>query len=149
MKPMIYLAGPISGLSYNAATDWRRDFATRVGTDIQCLDPMRGKEYLAREPAIRDSYPAWAMSTPRAINTRDFYDCTRSNLVVANLLGAEKVSIGTVLEIGWAFAYNIPTVLVMERAGNIHEHGMIRECTGFRVETLEEAAHIARVVLWP
>jgi hypothetical protein len=58
------------------------------------------------------------------------------------MLGAETVSIGTVMEISWAWSFRNPIVLVMEKEGNIHEHAMIREACPFRVETLEEAIEV-------
>lgn len=149
MKPRIYLAGPISGCTYGECTDWRGHFEVLVGSGVQCLSPMRGKGYLARETSIGDNYPQHVMSSQRGITTRDFYDCTRADLVLVNFLGAKAVSIGTVLEVAWAFSARIPLIAVMEPEGNLHDHGMVRECIGFRVETLEEAAHVARVVLWP
>jgi len=82
--------------------------------------------------------------------TRDFFDCNRADVVVVNLLGATRVSIGTVMEIAWAYQRHTPTVVIMERDStvNVHEHPMIAEATGFRVETMEQAAHVAKVILF-
>ena len=47
-KPLVYLAGQISGLSYDGAVDWRKDAITRLDAEgITGLSPMRGKEYLS------------------------------------------------------------------------------------------------------
>jgi hypothetical protein len=35
----------------------------------------------------------------------------------------------------------------MEAKGNIHDHSMIREAIGYRVETIDEAIRLADVVL--
>jgi nucleoside 2-deoxyribosyltransferase len=69
------------------------------------------------------------------------------DIMLANLLGAKKVSIGTIGEFFWADAYRKPVIAVMEKEGNPHEHAMIRELTGFRVETLEEGLAVAGAVL--
>ena len=148
-KPLVYLAGPIKGLDYTGAVAWRVAFEQLVSEHIKCLSPMRFKSYLAREELIGDDYPEHVLSTSRGIVTRDFFDCNRADMVVANLLGAERVSIGTVLEIGWAHAARVPLVVVMEPRGNVHDHGMIRECIGFRVPSLDEAADVVRAVLLP
>ena len=42
----IYLAGPISGLTYEGAQDWRDEFSASISAEIACFSPLRGKEYL-------------------------------------------------------------------------------------------------------
>jgi nucleoside 2-deoxyribosyltransferase len=79
--------------------------------------------------------------------TRDFFDCQNCDIVLANLLGTKKVSIGTVMEIAWAYAFNKPMILVLDPENNIHEHPMIQEATGFRVDTVDKAIFIANAVL--
>jgi hypothetical protein len=37
----------------------------------------------------------------------------------------------------------------MEKTGNPHEHMMVNEAIGFRVETLDEAVHVTRSILLP
>lgn len=147
-KQTIYLAGPISGCSYGECTNWREAFKTLVPASVRCLSPMRGKDYLAGEDVIDGSYPEHTLSCSRGIMTRDFFDCTRADLLVVNLSGCgSRVSIGTVMEIAWAFQRRTPVIVVMEK-GNVHEHPMIDEAIGFRVETLEQAATIAKVILF-
>jgi nucleoside 2-deoxyribosyltransferase len=92
-------------------------------------------------------YSAWPMSTERGLTERDRYDSTKSDLVVCNLLGAQRVSIGTMIELGWADANRVPVVLIMEKTGNIHEHPMVRQTTSFRVEDLVTARDITEAVL--
>lgn len=147
----IYLAGPISGCSYGECTDWR-DFVTgQLEPDgIQCLSPLRGKEYLRSEKVIDGSYPQQVLSCDRGIMTRDYFDCTRADAVLFNLLGAtQKVSIGTMMELAWAYQKQIPAIFCIEPTGNIHDHPMTREAMGFRVDNLPAAIHVARMVLWP
>lgn len=145
----IYLAGPISGCTFEGCTDWRGDFAELIPRSIQCLSPMRGKNFLKKKGIISGSYEEdGPFATRRGIMTRDFFDCTRVDLVVANLLNAEKVSIGSCMEIAWTFQTRTPLIVIMEE-GNIHEHPMILEATGFLVETIREAAFIAKTILCP
>jgi len=148
----VYLAGPIFGLDYAGATQWRdivSDYITRrAGSEIRCYSPMRSKEYLAGETSLGGDYPQ-PMSTSRAIVTRDFNDVTTSDLVLVNFLGAKKASIGTVAEVAWCRAFNKPVVLVMEPSGNVHDHPFITEFAGFRVSDLETAADIVCKVLLP
>ena len=149
---MVYLAGPIAGLSYKGATDWRfyaKSELQKVG--ITTYSPMRGKEYLDKVSefsADGDAYKHMSvLSSNRGIITRDRFDATRCDVLLANLLGATKVSIGTVMEIAWADAHRIPVVCCMEESGNPHEHGMITEVIGYRLPTLDEALHVIKAVL--
>lgn len=152
----MYLAGPITGLSYNGSTDWREQASKHLALyGIQGLSPLRGKDYLKNETAISDNYGnhtnpiVQIMSSQRGIYARDKFDCERSDALVVNLLGAQRVSIGTVMEIAWAGAANVPVILVMEKEGNIHEHSMLREACPFRCETLEQALHVCVAMLAP
>lgn len=147
----VYLAGPISGLSYGAACNWRDEATAYLGArGIEALSPMGGKEYLKDVSKFLDAVDYGTMgplSGDRAITTRDRFFATTCDVLLVNLLGAEKVSIGTVLEIAWADAKRIPIVIAMEKKGNPHEHGMIRELAGFRAQTLDEALWITARVL--
>lgn len=143
-----YLAGPISGTSYDGCTDWR-DYATKILSylNIQGLSPMRGKDYLSDEKQIGDSYEEHVLSCSRGIMTRDFFDCKRADILIVNFLGAERASLGTAMEIAWAYQNNTPVIAVMEETGNIHDHAMIREAIGYRVTTLDRAIEVADIVL--
>lgn len=142
-----YLAGPITGLSFDGAVDWRESFISMMPTEIEGMSPLRGKTYLEGNESIAASYEGIVLSSARGITTRDYNDCKRCDILVANFLGADKVSIGTVMEIAWAKSFQTPVVVIMEELGNPHDHPMINECTGFRVRTLQEAADIVKVVL--
>jgi hypothetical protein len=148
-RPSVYLAGPITGASYAGCTKWREDVTYALAPDIVCFSPRRRKEDLVEGGKIRDDYVGNVLSCSRGIITRDYYDCVRHELVYARLLEAERVSIGTVMEIAWAYQARIPIIAVMEKQANLHDHGMIRECIGFRVETDEEAIAVTKAILLP
>jgi len=57
------------------------------------------------------------------------------------------VSIGTMIEAGWADSYRKPIVLVMEEEGNVHDHAILNEAVGFRVGSLEAGVNIVRALL--
>ena len=153
MSKSLYLAGPIAGLSYRESTDWRKTVAGLLYSDVIPLSPMRGKEYLDGDPSIKGDYDAvqrnrHALSTQAAITARDRFDTmVRGDAVLVNFLGAKKISLGTVIEVGWADAARKPIILVIEKEGNVHDYLMIREAAGFRTDSLEEACQIANTVL--
>lgn len=145
---LLYCAGIITGVSYGESTDWREYVAIKLPPHIKAVSPMRGKKYLANEKSIRDSYEEHALSCQKGITCRDRMDTMRCDMILVNLLGATKVSIGSVMEIAWADMCRKPIVVVMEK-DNIHQHSMIREVSGFIVSSLDEAIAIATAVLSP
>ncbi len=154
MAKSVYLAGPITGCSFGECTDWReyvkRELA-KVGIDG--LSPMRAKEYLSSLSTISGTGKEYlhmgVLSTPRAVMTRDRFDTTRCDVVFMNLLGAKQVSIGTMIELGWADGKRTPIVCAIEPEGNPHEHMMVSEGIGFRVTSVEEGLHILKAILLP
>jgi len=153
-RPSVYLAGPITGLTYDEGNDWRE----RVEADlflagITAWSPLRAKHFL-REIGVLDSAgtPDSAyiglnpLSEPKGITTRDRFDTMRSDMVLMNLVGATRVSIGTMIEAGWADAARVPLVVAMED-DNVHRHAMLNEVAGFIVPTLEEAVAVVKAVL--
>jgi nucleoside 2-deoxyribosyltransferase len=143
----VYLAGPIEGLDYEGATGWRdqaRAYLNRHG--IRAFSPMRGKEYLKDEATIVGHYE-YPLSTQKGLTSRDRYDTTTSDLVIVNLKGASRVSIGTMVELGWADASRVPVMLIMEQDSNLHDHAMVREIAAWRVDSLDEALHLVVSIL--
>ena len=147
---LVYLASPITGSTYDEAQDWRESVQRQFAREVHGISPLRAKEQrLIRSGGpILDSYEDCPLTSKKGITTRDRNDCMRADLVLVNLLGAKRVSIGTVMEIAWADSQRIPVVLIMEE-GNIHEHSMLTECCGFRVATLEDAVDIVHAILLP
>lgn len=150
---LIYLAGPISGLTYEGATDWREQAKRKLAKlsfgSIRTLNPMRHAEFLKEVSSLEQTYEGDLMTSQRGIFYRDKMDTLRADMVIVNLLGAERVSIGTVMEIAMANVGQVPVLLVMEPEGNIHDHCMLREASAFRVGSLEEAYLRAAQILLP
>ena len=152
MKPRIYLAGPIGGLSYSEATDWRRlAVVDLTASGIDAFSPMRAKDFLKGESNLTWMMDHWEnpMATSKGIMSRDYNDCVNADVLLVNLKGLTRASMGTVMEIAWAFHLKIPTVVVAEH-DNIHvQHPMLVEAINFRVETLDEALKIVKHIVLP
>lgn len=153
---LAYLAGPITGLTFDGCTDWR-DYAVKslAEAGIKGLSPMRAKEFLKHMgplPALKNAKEDYeyakygCLASSRGIMTRDRFDATRCDVMIVNLLDAQRVSVGTVMEIAWGDLVRTPIIAVMEE-GNVHEHGMVNEAIGFRVATLDEALDVAKAIL--
>ena len=152
-RPLVYLAGAIAGLSGADATDWREAAEDLLSTrGIESLSPMRAKSDLSQASRIsldfHDYADRGAFFTSRGIMARDFNDVKRCDALLVNLLGLKKPSLGTIMELAWAYALQKPAVVAIERTGNPHDnHPMIYEAMPFRVETLDEAIDAVAVIL--
>ena len=118
----------------------------KIASDIAPLSPLRAKDYLTKETNISDSYENFPLSTEKAITTRDRFDVMNCDMLLVNFLGAKKVSIGSVIELGWADAFRKPIVLVME-PDNIHKHAIVNEICGFKTQSLDEGIAMVNAVL--
>lgn len=146
-KHYIYLAGPITGLTYKGSTDWRNEVAEVLNSEkIECLSPMRGKDYLANAGVLTAGTYDGTLTQAKSINRRDYFDCTRSTVVFVNLLGTTRISVGTVMEIAWAYQKQIPTVVIME-PDNMHHHVMLDECSTYIVSSIDEAILTTKFLL--
>lgn len=138
---LVYLAGPITGLAYDNAVDWRAYVIDRFPKNIIGVSPLRGKEYLSKEKDLKWHYPEHPLSTEDGIMTRDFFDVGRADALLVNFLGATRVSIGTVMEIAWAHMYRKPVVVVMEE-DNLHQHPMLRKASSLIVPSLDDGIEL-------
>jgi nucleoside 2-deoxyribosyltransferase len=149
MQKTIYLAGPITGLDYQGCTEWRESFSEQLkdmsNGNIVGLSPMRGKTYLQNVGVIGHGNEKYGiLSGGKSIVCRDYYDVRTCDAIVMNLLGAKKVSIGSMFEVAWAHAHSKPLILVIEsdRQDNIHHHDMLHEMAGYTVDNLDDALYI-------
>ena len=143
----VYLAGPISGLTFAEGQNWREYFSTQIDQRIQCYSPLRGKDYLTKHGKLEGSYDEFPLSTGHGITARDRFDCMGSDIVIFNLLGAKRISVGTMIELGWADAARNPAILIMEKEGNPHEHPMVSNTTQFRVDNVQDAIYLTEIIL--
>jgi nucleoside 2-deoxyribosyltransferase len=165
MMKKVYLAGPITGCTWGESEDWRDEivrlaFHSGRFTNVEFFSPLRGKEYLKDEAEIKDSYSQHQMSTAKSIMLRDHHDVKTSDAVIVNLMGAKRVSIGTVMEVAWAYERRTPVIAIMEppvsqetgfeaSQGNIHEHSMLNEAIWWRVQNLQDALKCLRLLFNP
>lgn len=145
----IYLAGPITGLTFTEGSDWRDQAKSRLAqSGFQGFSPLRAKQYLENKGELTGSYEEFPLSTAKGLTTRDRYDVMSSDAVLFYLKGAKKISIGTCIELGWADAFRKPAVVVMEKDA-IHQHPMVTETTGYIVDSLEDAIVLLERILLP
>lgn len=136
--PKIYLAGPMTGHSFDEANDWRLRATKRLeALYIETLSPMRGESYLQ---------PGNTPHTP-GIPARDRNDIATCDAVLMNLLEmGSRVSIGTMIELGWADMLRKPVILV-RNADCLSQHVMVNAMLSWDVRTLTEGIALAADVV--
>jgi nucleoside 2-deoxyribosyltransferase len=155
---LVYLAGPITGLSYDEAVSWRHEVISRLGMTaphVRCLDPMRAKQHLADLSEIGAFGHPGGLLGEHAVVTRDLWDVKRCDVVLMNLSGATAASIGCMVELGWAHAHGKFTVVVLpetERTGRVgapgnpHDHLFVQELASAVVPSVDAAIAILETI---
>jgi nucleoside 2-deoxyribosyltransferase len=156
--PVVYLAGPIGGLTFDQADGWRQIAATYLAeAGITTLSPLRGKNptEFGGQPLRGDNAYyrriTQELSQPAAIVGRDYFDASTCDLMLVNLTVGRQglVSIGTVFEIGVAYSHSIPIVLVRDPLDTTHDHIFITETATFKATSLVDGVDLAIAILEP
>lgn len=139
-RKKIYLAGPITGLTYKGAQDWRT--ALKIELDqipgVVAYTPLRLKEFLDDDRIIQghEASRNWIVA-------RDRWDVATADIVLANFAGATFASVGTVSEVTQAYSQpHTFTIVVLpsdEKNTNPHHHIFTYHLADAIVESLEEA----------
>ena len=108
----VYLAGAISGISYDDATYWRNYLTDAVKhlSQMNILNPMEDKQQFKNESSI-----SFLSDLNRGLDIfgDDLVAVDISHMVVINLLG-DTVSRGTWFEYGYAYANNKPMIIITD-----------------------------------
>ncbi len=126
----------MGGCTVDEMTYWRKTAETALNSDnVKCTLPTRSftKKVTPKE-------------TDKWINRRDYFDCTRASVILVNLIGMKTISIGTVMEIAWAYQNNIPVVCMVEPDGP-QNHPMLKDSITQEAATLEEAIVFVKELL--
>lgn len=159
-RPLVYLAGPIAGLSYDDARHgWRGEAAAILKRyEIGVLSPMRGKDALRDIGSLDNVAAIFEMdpvfTSPASVMSRDENDIRRCDAVLL-WLPRDAVSrtpfIGTGMEIGMAHVLRKPMVAVVDGDLETHPHAahpMTQIAIGRFTNDLEHAclaiAHIVK-----
>lgn len=146
----IYLAGPISGLTYaESALGWR-EMIKPLLPEFDLFSPMRGKDFLANEGVLWGAYARHPMASVNGILGRDRNDVYTCDLMIACFLEDRgQPSLGTAMEFGWADAWRKPIIMVAEPTSAHRRHPMLQGAAVYSVDTLQEAADLAKHLLLP
>ena len=152
----VYLAGSISGLTYEGATEgWREEFKRLLGEItppmVKCYSPMRAEEHLiGKGPISPKAYTGDPWSVARSIVIRDRNDVRTCDVMVACFLeSGGRISLGTGLEFGWADAWQKPIIMIAAEDDPHRQHPMLAPTAGYVTDNLQEAATLTRNILLP
>jgi nucleoside 2-deoxyribosyltransferase len=136
MKQFVYLSGPMGGCSFKEMHEWRAYVATKLDSDtLKCILPTRSWTETSQPP-----------ETDKWINRRDYFDCVRSQCVLVNFKGMTKLSIGTIMEIAWAYQKQIHVVCICDPDGP-QNHPMLKDSITHEVATLDEGIAAVKELL--
>ena len=148
---MVYLSGCIAGSTFDEASSWRDRACEMLAMhNIECLTPMRGKDGVFGDKPITlegyNQYDGIPLASKKGLTRRDRHDTMNCGCLLVYLKrgypGDERVSIGTMIEVGWADAcHNIPIVLVVDEDSK-YDHPMLNEIAWYTVNSLEEACEL-------
>ena len=148
----VYLSGPMGGLTVKKACAWRTEATKQLAKfSISVLNPMRD-EYDSEQEIISTNYRDFKdrglFFTTKSIAARDFNDVKLADCLLINFLGTKTASLGTIVELAWAYALQKPAVIVIEAEGNPHDnHPLLHECMPFRAQTLAEGVKAVALIL--
>jgi len=141
----------MTGLTYEEMTGWRNKASKRLkkaGWNVlsPVVGQLTGKNAQPKGTINTDSERAGPGQEERrpigrvssAFVSQDHLYVQKTDAVLAYLLNAPKVSIGTIWEMAWADAARKLLVTVVE-PGGAHDHAFVRRRSNVFVPTLEEA----------
>lgn len=104
-KTQIYLAGKMSGLSYDEMNKWREDFRHSLDSTAY----YAGKSVFVVNPVKYFNFEEKRYQTEEEVMKFDIAKVRKSDLVVVNIDGLSE-SIGTCMELYEAYTKNIPVL---------------------------------------
>ena len=146
MKHTVYLGGPIAGLTFAGAGAWRdRAQELLAAHGIGVLYPVLNRNAKPDYVYNDQGYAHIPTLTPNAIVATDRWCVRTCSLVLMNLSGVSKASIGSMVEFGWADILGKLIVTVLDSSAepdNPHNHQFVKQLSGVIVPTLEDAVDV-------
>jgi nucleoside 2-deoxyribosyltransferase len=121
----VYLAGAITGHSFKEANAWRTlpTFTNKlVKNGWHPLSPLEGLDHLKDEKAL-DAYCEGV--DPGLVVSKDLDMIDLADAVIANLRIEGPPSIGTMFELGYAYAHRKPIIVIRDDVESVYDHPFI------------------------
>lgn len=133
----------MAGLTWRQALEWREELEKSLEDHWNIINPVKMQQVgvnlddLIVTSSQKDDKLLLA-HTATGICAQDEFFIDRSDWLLCNFLNATKISIGTVWEIGYAWAKGKKILTVLE-PGSIHDHQFIRRRSHVFTSDFEEA----------
>lgn len=135
----IYIAGSISGKAVEEVQDYFREASTLLrAMGYEVLSPMTGKGKLRTESVYRAKDYRYPIATNRAIIGRDRWMVGQADIIYCNLYEAVHASIGSMMELAWAYELRKHSIVVMGEE-NIHQHAFVLQAADIVFPTTGDA----------
>lgn len=146
----VYLAGSIGGFTWDEIMTWRYAVTRKFNTlhesglgSFFALDPMRSASYsqFGNTGIVSSVYETDKTAAYDIISKKDFRDVQAADALIVNILKSDTVphSVGTLMEIAWAYANRTPVVAIGDHPS--YNHPMVREAIWHKVETTDDAVY--------
>jgi len=151
----VYLAGPISGCTPADCFDWRQHAITSLEEWGHIgLSPARFKPFLREVKTIENIEQEGKIKNPPVeaptLTARDRRDVATCDVVLMNLLPySSRISIGTMIEVGWADAARKPLIVVASPGSLYVQHPMLRAIAASMLHDLDQAIRLVCTFLTP
>lgn len=153
----VYLAGPITGCTWEEANDWRTTVIHNLGhANIKGISPLRCEPLVGSRYAMGYEDPKFG--TSRSIAAKNFFDVQACDMLLAYMpltrredgttagLPQQQHSKGTLCELAWGFALRKPTILVTDDL-NLAQHPVVNACAGWLLDNLEDGIEVCIGIL--
>lgn len=144
-KPTIYLAGPMNGLTWREALEWRARVERELGSSWQLINPVRAQidedkldEPIGSQVRNEGVYVDLHL-TATGICAQDEFFIDQSDWILANFVGASRTSIGSVWELGYAWGKGKKIMSVLTPGDVLHDHPFVRRRSHVFTQNLDEA----------
>lgn len=145
---LVYLAGPITGLTFPIANAWRQRVVDSL-PGYEFLNPLR----FDRDDVMTFEHRCPAFDGMKNIVRRNYHDVQRSDVILAcfETCSADNVSIGSVYELAWGYSLRIPvvpglTMDMVQRPSTSYNHPYLKEAVDYLTDNLDEAIRIIRIL---
>lgn len=144
----VYLAGPIDGMTFGAANDWRKYVHDKlVPHGIIGVSPLRCEPLPEGEEKYKAGYTCPKFGTAKAIGSKNIHDVRNCDITLAFLPGPRSsVSLGTICELAGAHFINKQTVMVSDDP-YVMSHPVIDAMSGWKLENMDDAIEVIVGVL--
>ena len=142
--PLVYLSGPITGTS--AREDiWRANVRRKLSPAFTFFDPslQAADRRIGYLQSLSPAEDLERLRHGKFAADRNRHQVAKSDVLLCNFLHAkDRVSIGSVGEIHWANAFNIPIIIIREGQGNIHDHAILNAIASKLCSSLDDACSV-------